>query len=111
MSRYEVSLEKTVPKYRKKKPSSVSKIKAKVNHKHDYSGKCILVTRRSRFGYYATYCSICWKIGDIRVFDTDENGARIWGAMWDKYGDLPKVFVDSIWQEYIPRSERPKAEE
>lgn len=93
-----------IPKYIKKKESSVSKSKVKSKHKHEYVD-CLLIKDNDR-PYKATYCRICGKIGDYnfyevertedgyyRVLDTDE--------VFEKYKDLEKIYVEDIWQKYV----------
>lgn len=93
-----------VPKYIKKKESSVSKSKKKSKHKHEYVD-CLFV-KDNGHPYKATYCKICGKIGErnfmeveqtedgyFRILDTDE--------VFEKYKGLEKIYIDDIWNEYV----------
>lgn len=99
-------LEQTIEieKYKKKKPSSVSKSRAKSNHKHDKE-ECLL-TYNGNF-YLASYCPICGKIhnwirptikietGGYRMLTNEEIGKR--------YKEKLEQFdVDNLWNKYIP---------
>lgn len=93
-----------VPKYIKKKESSISKSKKKSKHKHEYVN-CLLVKDNDR-PYKATYCKICGKIGNINFFETErtENGYfRILDTdeVFEKYKDLEKIYIDDVWQQYV----------
>ena len=93
-----------IPKYIKKKQSSVSKSKEKSKHKHQYVD-CLLIEDNG-YPHKATYCKICGKIGDLsffekeqtkdgyfRILDTDE--------VFDKHKDLENIYIDDIWQKYV----------
>lgn len=93
-----------IPKYIKKKESSVSKSKVKSKHKHEYID-CLFV-KDNGHPYKATYCKICGKIGErnfmevertedgyFRILDTDE--------VFEKYKGLEKIYIDDIWNEYV----------
>lgn len=93
-----------VPKYIKKKESSVSKSKVKSKHNHEYVN-CLLVKDNDR-PYKATYCKICGKIGNINFFETErtENGYfRILDTdeVFEKYKDLERFYIDDIWNDYV----------
>ena len=93
-----------IPKYIKKKESSVSKSKVKSKHKHEYVD-CLLVKDNDR-PYKATYCKICGKIGNINFFETErtENGYfRILDndEVFEKYKDLERFYIDDVWQKYV----------
>ena len=102
------NLENDIPKHRKRKESSTSKSKVKSNHKHEYVD-CLLVVGENRRPHKATYCKICGKIGDLAFFDTVPCGngfSRILDTdeVYEKYKDLEKIYVDDIWQKYVPIS-------
>lgn len=99
-----------IPKYRKKKESSTSKSNIKSEHKHNYSKKCLLITKDSKRPYYATYCSVCGKIENVSFFESVKEDGGHYRALntdeiYEKYKDLEKIYVNNIWQKYVPISE------
>lgn len=92
-----------IPKYIKKKESSVSKSKAKSKHKHEYVD-CLLIEDNG-YPRKGTYCKICGKIGKFNFFEiVPENGYWIVldsDEVLEKYKDLEKVYVNDIWQKYV----------
>lgn len=96
-------------KYKKKKPSNVSKSKEKSNHKHLYQ-KCVIYN--DRHVTTAEYCTICGKISNkafllsepvegsnVRRLLTDEE-------IFEKYSHLPKFKVENIFDiKYIKINE------
>lgn len=93
-----------IPKYIKKKESSVSKSKEKSKHKHEYVD-CLLV-ENNRYPHKATYCKICGKIGDRKFFEaerTEDGYYRILDTdeVFEKYKDLEKIYIEDIWQKYV----------
>lgn len=101
-------LEDDIPKHLKKKESSTSKSKSKSKHKHEYV-ECLLVTGSDKRPHRATYCKICGKIGNVAFFETEptEYGTyRVLDAdeVFNMYKDLEKIYVDGIWQKYVPIS-------
>ena len=97
------TLDNEVPKYIKKKESSVSKSKVKSKHKHEYVD-CLLV--ENGYPHKGTYCRICGKIGERRFFEIErtENGFfRVLDTdeVFEKYKDLEKIYIEDIWQKYI----------
>lgn len=99
-----------IPKHRKKKESSISKSNSKSKHKHDYSKECLLITGDNERPHYATYCSICGKIENVKFFETvreDDGYYRVLDAdeVYEKHKNLEKIFVDDVWQKYLPISE------
>ena len=92
-----------VPKYIKKKESSVSKSKMKSKHKHEYVD-CLFV--KNGYPHKGTYCKICGKIGDFEIFELEEfeNGLfRILDhdEIFEKYKDLEKIYMENIFQKYV----------
>lgn len=63
-----------IPRYRKKATKSV----AKSRHKHDYI-ECILHDEVNNVYMHSEYCSICDKIGETKIFETelDDNGRSV----------------------------------
>lgn len=57
-----------IPKYKKKSNKSVAKSK----HKHDYV-ECILHDENNNVYMHSEYCSICDKIGETKIFETEAN--------------------------------------
>ena len=97
------TLDNEIPKYIKKKESSVSKSKVKSKHKHKYVD-CLLV--ENGYPHKGTYCKICGKIGERSFFETErtENGFfRVLDTdeVFEKYKDLKKIYIDDIWQKYV----------
>ena len=93
-----------VPKYIKKKESSVSKSKEKSKHKHEYAD-CLLITGNN-YPHKAKYCKICGKIGYINFFETDRTGDGYLRLLdhdeiFEKYKGLKKIYVDDILQKYV----------
>ena len=92
-----------IPKYIKKKESSVSKSKEMSNHKHEYVD-CLFV--KDDYPQKGTYCKICGKIGDINFFELEEFESgffRILDAdeVFEKYKDLEKIYIESVFQKYV----------
>lgn len=95
-----MNIEPEVPKHKKKKNSTKSISSKKSNHKHNYK-RCLLVT--SDDAQSADYCTICGKINNIKLFETE----RIEGSNFlkllsreetiEKYKDLETKYVESIW--------------
>ena len=101
-----MKVENEIPKHRKKKGSSTSKSKEKAKHKHEYV-ECLLIDREYNRPHRATYCRICGKIGDLKIFETEktENGTYRTlndDVVFEKYKDLEQLTVDNIWQKYVP---------
>ena len=96
-------VDEEIPKYRKKKQSSVSKSERKSYHKHKYAD-CLLIDNENR-PTKAQYCTICGKISDVQFFETVrvEQGYRMLNSdeVYQKYKDLPKFTVDSVWDKYV----------
>ena len=98
-----------IPKYIKKKQSSVSKSKEKSNHKHIYKD-CLIFKNDSNCPHKAKYCEICGKISDLKFYEIEriENGMfRVLDhdEVLEKYKDLEKFCVNSIWDKYVVLSE------
>ena len=84
-----------IPKYRKKK----TKKNKKSNHKHKYD-KEVLIRRETNYGEMYTYarlCSICDKVGEERLFETERVKDLPFRRMLsqeeilEKYRDLPVI--------------------
>ena len=98
------NLDNEIPKYIKKKESSVSKSKVKSKHKHKYVD-CLLIKDNDR-PYKSTYCRICGKIGDIHFFETERTEDGYYRVLdtdevFEKYKYLEKIYVEDIWQKYV----------
>lgn len=98
------TLDNEVPKYIKKKESSVSKSKVKSKHKHEYVD-CLLV-ENNRYPHKATYCKICGKIGDLSFFETEKREDGLYRMLdhdeiFEKYKDLERIQIENIWQKYV----------
>lgn len=97
-------IDNEVPKHRKKKKSSVSKSGTKSNHKHEYR-ECLLI--HDTHPHRAAYCKICGKIGDIHFFECEKREDGLYRQLdydevFEKYKDLEKIYIDDIWQKYVP---------
>lgn len=94
-----------VPRYIKKKKSSVSKSKEKSKHKHEYVD-CLLIDGKNK-SYKATYCKFCGKVGDIDFFETERTECGICRILnseevFEKYRSLPQIQIEYIFQKYVP---------
>lgn len=97
-----------IPKYQKKKESSTSKSDSKSKHKHDYSKECLLIS--DNHPHHAIYCNVCGKIKNIAFWETERTNEGYYRTLnndevYEKYKDLEKIYVDDIWQKYVPISE------
>ena len=96
-------VDEEIPKYRKKKQSSVSKAERKSDYKHEYAD-CLLIDSENR-PIKAQYCTICGKIIDVQLFETVrvEQGYRMLDSeeIYQKYKDLPQFMVNSVWDKYV----------
>lgn len=93
-----------IPKYIKKKKSSVSKSKEKSKHKHEYV-ECLLIDEDNR-PYKAAYCKFCGKVGDVKFCDTEKTGQGMYRMLnseeiFEKYKELPQICVKNIFQKYV----------
>ena len=73
-----LDLENDIPKYKKKKNSTISKSLDKSKHKHEYVD-CLLIVGNRKYPYKAAYCKVCGKIGDMHLFETEktDNGLPV----------------------------------
>ena len=96
-----------IPKYKKKKNSSVSRSIDKSKHKHEYK-EYLLITNKDKKPHRANICKVCGKIDNVCLFDTDEVDGiyRMLSSeeVYEKYKHLEKIYVDDIYQKYIPIS-------
>lgn len=96
-----------VGKYKKKSPSSKSQSKFKSKHKHEYAQ--VLLVEKSH-PYLGTVCKQCGKIENVKFGITEKcevGGKKVHRALSDneifeKYSDLERIEVDSIFQKYVP---------
>lgn len=100
-----MDLDNEVPKHIKKKKSSVSKSKDKSKHKHEYVD-CLLIGADNK-PYKAAYCKFCGKVGDVKFCETektDHGTCRMLNVreLFEKYRDLPQIYVKNIFQKYVP---------
>lgn len=94
-----------VPKHIKKKKSSVSKSKEKSRHKHEYVD-CLLIEADNR-PHKSAYCKFCGKVGDVKFCETEKTDHGTYRMLnvqevFEKYRDLPKIYVKNIFQKYVP---------
>lgn len=92
-----------IGKYKKRKESNVSKSERKSKHKHKYKD-CLLIDHNKP--HKAKYCKICGKINDVKFFETkrlDNNRYLMLEdeEIFDKYKELEKFYIDSIWDKYV----------
>ena len=95
--------ESEIPKYKKKKNSSVSDSRMKSKHKHIYKD-CLLVADDRPLK--STYCTICGKVGNVKFFDfvKSENGySRMLrpDEIYRKYCNLEIKEVSDFYQKYV----------
>lgn len=100
------TLDNEIPKYIKKKESSVSKSKVKSKHKHKYVDCLLTKDKDNDRPYKAKYCKICGKIGDIKFFETEQTEDGYYRVLdtdevFEKYKDLEIIHIEDIWQKYI----------
>ena len=96
-------VDKDIPKYQKKKNSSVSKSKEKSKHKHEYV-ECLFVCNGTP--HRGAYCKTCGKIGDIKWFETEKLDNGTWrqidyDEVYEKYSHLEKIEIDDIFQKNV----------
>lgn len=102
------NLENDIPKYVKKKKSNVSKSNSKSKHKHEYT-ECLFVDHNytPAFPRRGFYCKICGKINDVKLFETIKSERGNYyvqlssDEVYEKYKNLEKVHISSIWQKYV----------
>ena len=97
-------IDNEIPKYRKKKPSSVSRSSDKSNHKHEY--KEFLLIEKCK-PHRAECCVICGKIANFFLFEVDDGGDHqpyrrmlTDEEIFEKHKDLKQIEIDSIWDKY-----------
>lgn len=95
--------ESEVPKYKKKKNSSVSDSRIKSKHKHIYKDCLLVVDGTPR---KSTYCKLCGKIGNVNFFDLvrTENGFYRTlhnDEVYRKYCKLEIKEVPDFYQKYV----------
>ena len=97
-------IDNEIPKYKKKKKSSISKSSEKLKHKHEYI-ECLLIEKGHP--YRAIVCKFCGKIYDIKFFESErcEDGMQRMlddDEVLEKYKDLEKIEIESVFQKYVP---------
>ena len=94
-----------IPKYIKNKQSCKSKAKKKSNHKHEYRD-CLLIERKNDYPHKASCCKICGKIGRLSFHETEEKDGFFVvmdkEEVFEKYKNLEQIYIDDIWQKYVP---------
>lgn len=97
-------LSNDIPKYKKKRDSSVSKSINKAKHKHCYKEVILVSTKQGRIPRKGICCEICGKIYNVIPFETDEISGRMLNEeeIYEKYKHLEKIYVDDFWQKYVP---------
>jgi hypothetical protein len=89
-----------VPKYLKKKGSSVSKSKVKANNKHEYID-CLFREETYNRIVKGSYCKICGKIGDIKFFDLKNSHLKTDDEILAEGTNLPIIHIHSSFDKYI----------
>lgn len=95
-------VENDVPKYRKKRNSSISSSKSKSSHRHEYS-PCLLMEKGKP--HKAEYCVICGKINNVKFVECTKLDGRYMmihdEEILEKYRELPRFEVESIFDKYV----------
>lgn len=96
--------EDEIEKYKKRKKSNISKSDRKSKHKHEYKD-CLLIEKDKK-PHKAKYCKICGKIDDVKFFETTKLNEHFYRQLtyeevFEKYKDLEKFYVDSVWDKYV----------
>ena len=92
-----------VPKYKKKRESSISKSYIKAKHKHIYKD-CLFVDKKERH-QKGMYCTICGKVGEISLGIEKIGSDRIKltdKEIYERYKHLEQIEVEGIIPGYIP---------
>lgn len=110
-----MDLEKEIPKHKKKKESSTSKAKNKSKHKHEYEDVLFIVPKfwgEGTMPCTGSRCKICGKIGGSNLVTTKKEYNKsldryVYKSMTDeeiyeKYGYLEQVPLESYWQKFAP---------
>ena len=99
------NFEETV-RYKKKKQSDVSKIKAKSTHKH-IKKECLFICNSKNI-YYGHYCTVCGKITDWTkpMIKEKLDGRMVYRCLSEKeifeeYKDLEHKNITDIFNKYI----------
>lgn len=94
--------EKMPNDFGKKKETSKSKSSRKSNHKHKYEDCLVIEEDNNNKPYKAMYCTICGKLNNIEtpVISHPNGYYQILSKkeIYEKYKDLKKIYVDSIWE-------------
>lgn len=92
--------EQEIPKYKKKKPSSISKSEYKSKHKHEYvEAVCIMpLYYNKEIVNIILYCKKCGKIYNFhRPYEKTRMGTyRIYEEILEKYKDLKIIKLDKM---------------
>ena len=96
-------IENEIPKYRKKKDSSVSKTAYKSRHKHEYVD-CLLVA--DGYPHKSQYCKICGKIGKIEFLESESMGNCLLRFLskeeiYDKYKGMEIKEISNLADKYV----------
>lgn len=105
MNNFEYENDKSeIPKHKKKRESSTSKSINKAKHKHEYV-ECLFIEEDER-PCRGTYCKLCGKIGNVKLFETEPSdyGLRMldYDEVFEKYKKLEQVHIVDIFQRYVP---------
>ena len=96
-------IENEIPKYIKKKDSSVSKSKHKSKHKHEYED-CLLVV--DGYTHKSEYCKICGRIGRIKFFESKRTKEGFLTFLnkqeiYDKYKEFEIKEINNFSDKYV----------
>lgn len=96
-------MEDEIPKYIKRKKSSMSSSKSKSNHKHIYVNA--LFINLDEKVYKGRYCSICGKINNMDLFTAERKDGYYHvltsEELLNKYPEYERRTIDSYGQKYV----------
>ena len=100
------TVEKEIPKHRKKKESTTSKSNKKAKHKHEYI-ECLVIDKKYNHPHRASYCKICGKIYNISFFESEKNESGYYRVLkkeeiLEKYKHLEVFYINDTFDKYIP---------
>ena len=64
----------------------------------------------NKIPHHGTYCSICGKIGNVHLIETEKLNNGMWRELdydevYQMYKYLDQIHIDDIFQKFIPISE------
>ncbi len=93
-----------IPRFKKRRQSSISKSVAKSKHRHEYE-ECLFVDKYGEH-HKGNYCFICGKIGHVDIIETvrERGGWRrklTENEICEKYKHLEQTEVEDFFQKFI----------